>query len=80
MVEAAMVFPLVILITIGIITAGLNIYMSVRDDAIRHRTDDLNQGAITTENVLRGKWTVSQEKEKTDKDGSEGHNSTEIDE
>ena len=59
MVEAAMVFPLVIIIVAGVIMTGLRMYGHVRDDAAFHRSEVLSEKKITAEDILRVKWTVT---------------------
>lgn len=59
MVEAAMVFPLIILIVAGVIMTGMRMYGHVREDAAYHRSEAQSITSITAEDFLRGKWTVS---------------------
>ena len=58
-VEAAMVFPLVVLLIAGLIGLSLQILEETEEDALRHRgeaRDALDPGILSTENILRGVW------------------------
>lgn len=57
-VEAAMVFPLVILIVFGVIFTGLNMYGSVRDDAATHKEAATEEKNIYPEDILRASWLM----------------------
>lgn len=59
LVEAAIVFPLVILICAAVIMTGLKMYSHVIDDASEHRSEADTKREITVEDILRGKWTLS---------------------
>ena len=62
-VEAALVFPLVILLTAGLIGLSLQILDGTKEDAQRHRAaarEDLNARILTTENVMRGVWLLDE--------------------
>ena len=72
MVEAAMVFPLVILIVAGVIMTGLKMYSHVRADAVFHKSEAQAELMITAEDILRGKWTVAHGRK-----GEEKHEETE---
>ena len=58
-VEAAMVFPLVILIVLGVIYTGMDIYASVRSDAELHKSAASDERLLYPEDILRTKWLVS---------------------
>ena len=62
MVEAAMVFPLVMIITAAVIMTGLKMYAAVRNDAEMHKNGSQTEKTVTVEDILRGKWTISQVK------------------
>lgn len=60
-VEAAMVFPLVVLIIAGVIGLSLGVLEETREDALRHRTEAreaLDPRILSTENIMRGVWLV----------------------
>ena len=62
-VEAALVYPLVVLILAGLISLSLNIMEQTGADAARHREEalrSLEPGLLTTENVLRGVWVLDE--------------------
>jgi len=65
MVEAAVVFPLVILIVLGIISIALAKYTDVQGSAERHREDALgwfDDSAPHAEDVLRARWLLDEDK------------------
>lgn len=62
MVEAAMVFPLVMIITAAVIMTGLKMYAAVRTDAEMRKSGSRTEKTVTAEDILRGKWTISQGK------------------
>ena len=58
-VEAAMIFPLVVLITVGIIRHTLGFHDRIRDASAEHieKTESFMENRLlTTEDVLRVKW------------------------
>ncbi len=63
-VEAAVVFPVVILIILGIISVSLSKYNDVSGSAQRHR-DDAGQwfcsGLLHAEDILRTRWMLDED-------------------
>lgn len=62
-VEAALVFPLVVLLLAGLIGLSLNIMEETRADAQRHREEAreaLDPHLLSTENILRGVWLLDE--------------------
>lgn len=62
-VEAALVFPLVVLIIAGVIGLSLQILDETKTDALRHREEAreaLDPCIISTENIMRGVWTTNE--------------------
>ena len=60
-VEAALVFPLVVLIIAGIISLSLGVMEETKADALRHRTEAreaLDPRILSTENIMRGVWLI----------------------
>ena len=60
-VEAALVFPLVVLIIAGVIGLSLDVMEETRADALRHRTEAraaLDPRILSTENIMRGVWLI----------------------
>lgn len=60
-VEAAMIFPLVILLVVGIINVSLSMYEDVAEDSQRHQDAALSeQSLVGTDmgNLMRGKWIL----------------------
>ncbi len=60
-VEAALVFPLVVLLIAGTIGLSLRVLDETKADAQRHRAaaqEDLDARILTTENVMRGVWLL----------------------
>lgn len=60
-VEAAIVFPLIILITAGLITIGSSNCKKVRDDSDKNIAAAelaLDQKLLTVENIMRGRWIL----------------------
>ena len=60
-VEAAVVYPIAVLICVGIISAGLAASDHVQEDSLKHRDDvlsDLKGRLISCENSLRGVWIL----------------------
>ncbi|MBQ2095675.1 MAG: pilus assembly protein [Firmicutes bacterium] len=63
MVEAALVFPLVVLIIAGVIGLSLRILAETKTDALRHREEAreaLDPRILSTENIMRGVWTTNE--------------------
>ena len=61
--EAALVFPLVVLLLAGVIGLSLNVLQSTKEDAERHREEAkamLDPQLLTTENILRGVWLLDE--------------------
>ena len=62
-VEAALVFLLVVLIIAGVIGLSLQILEETKADALRHREEAreaLDPRIISTENIMRGVWTTNE--------------------
>ena len=62
-VEAALVFPLVVLLLAGIMSLSLDILQETEADALRHREEakeTLKPRLVTTENILRGVWLLDE--------------------
>ena len=62
-VEAALVFPLVVLIIAGVIGLSLQILEETKTDALRHREEAreaLDPRILSTENIMRGVWTTNE--------------------
>jgi hypothetical protein len=62
-VEAALVFPLVVLIIAGVIGLSLQILEETKTDALRHREEAreaLEPHIVSTENIMRGVWTANE--------------------
>ena len=60
-VEAALVFPLVVLIIAGVISLSLGVMEETKEDALRHRTEAreaLDPRILSTENIMRGVWLI----------------------
>ncbi|MCF0151391.1 MAG: pilus assembly protein [Firmicutes bacterium] len=60
-VEAAFVFPLVVLITAGLIDLGSGLHCAVKEDSLRHRQqaeEEVQSLAVPTEAILRGRWVL----------------------
>ncbi len=60
-VEAAVIFPVVILVMLGIIRASMFLYSEVREDSLRHRqqlNEDMEQRRWAAEDIMRGKWVL----------------------
>ncbi len=60
-VEAALVFPLVVLLIAGLTGLSLQILEDTEADAMRHRNeavDALDFSMVSTENILRGGWLI----------------------
>ena len=60
-VEAALVFPLVVLIIAGVISLSLGVMEETKEDALRHRTEAreaLDPRILSTENIMRGVWVI----------------------
>ena len=60
-VEAALVFPLVVMIIAGVISLSLGVMEETRTDALRHREEAreaLGPRILSTENIMRGVWLV----------------------
>ena len=60
-VEAALVFPLVVIIIAGVISLSLGVMEETRTDALRHRTEAreaLDPRILSTENIMRGVWLI----------------------
>ena len=58
-VEAALVFPLVVLLFAGLIGLSLQIMEETNEDALRHRAqarEALAPRVLSTENIMRGVW------------------------
>ena len=61
--EAAFVFPLVVLLLAGLISLSLQVLEETEADALRHReeaVDALEPHLISTENILRGVWLLDE--------------------
>ena len=58
-VEAAVVFPLVALIVIGVIYTGMSMYQSVRSDAEYHESAAHQEKMLYPEDILRAEWLLS---------------------
>ena len=59
--EAAMVFPLVVLLIAGVIGLSLDMLEETKTDAQRHREEArevLDPRILSTENIMRGVWLV----------------------
>lgn len=62
-VEAALVFPVAVLICAGVISCALRIEARVKDDAMRHRKEAgeyADARIINTENILRTVWVLDE--------------------
>ena len=59
-VEAALIFPLVVLIIAGVIGLSLQILEETKTDALRHREEALDPRILSTENIMRGVWTTNE--------------------
>jgi len=62
-VEAALVFPLVVLLLTAIIGLSLQILAGTETDAARHREEakeELEPKLLEVENVLRGVWLMDE--------------------
>lgn len=60
-VEAAMIFPLVILLIAGIISVSLAMYTEVADDSRAHKEavlSDENVAGASIGSLMRGKWML----------------------
>ena len=60
-VEAALVFPLVVMIIAGVISLSLGVMEETKADALRHRTEareTLDPRILSTENIMRGVWLI----------------------
>ena len=60
-VEAALVFPLVVIIIAGVISLSLGVMEETRTDALRQRTEAreaLDPRILSTENIMRGVWLI----------------------
>ena len=60
-VEAALVFPLVVLIIAGVISLSLGVMEETKEDALHHRTEAreaLDPRILSTENIMRGVWLI----------------------
>ncbi|MBO5517284.1 MAG: pilus assembly protein [Firmicutes bacterium] len=63
-VEAALVFPLVVLLLAAILGLSLQILTGTEEDAVRHREEareELEPKLLEVENVLRGVWLLDEE-------------------
>ena len=63
-VEAALVFPLVVLLLAAILSLSLQILTGTEEDAARHREEareELEPKLLEVENVLRGVWLLDEE-------------------
>ena len=61
MVEAAVVFPITVLVILGIIRLSMDLYGSVQQDSLRHRqqaSEDMRQRRWSAEDAMRGKWLL----------------------
>ena len=61
LVEAAMIFPLVILLLAGIIHVSLFMYEDVVKDSRRHRDEALSDQSLAGADmgtIMRGKWVL----------------------
>lgn len=62
-IEAALVFPLVVLLIAGTIALSFQIMEGTRTDALRHRNEArelLDARIVTTENIMRGVWVLDE--------------------
>ena len=62
-IEAALVFPLVVLLLAGLIALSLHIMEDTQADAAVHReaaSASLDDHLLCTENVLRGVWLLDE--------------------
>ena len=60
-VEAAMIFPLVILLIAGIISVSLSMYTEVVEDSCAHKDAVLSDQNVAGSNIsllMRGKWIL----------------------
>lgn len=60
-IEAALIFPLIVLIAAGLISRGASMYAHVKEDSIDHRNKAIAEAAglsIPTEAILRGRWVL----------------------
>lgn len=60
-VQAAMIFPVLILIVAGMISIGLSMYEDVKSDSQLHRDEmlsEVNAGGIDISLIMRGKWIL----------------------
>lgn len=60
-VEAALVFPLVVLLIAGLTGLSLQVLEETKTDALRHREEareQLDPRILSTENILRGVWVT----------------------
>jgi hypothetical protein len=60
-VEAALVFPLVVLLIAGLTGLSLQVLDETKTDALRHRTEAieaLDPKILSTENIMRGVWVM----------------------
>ena len=62
-VEAALVFPLVVILIAGVIGLSLQIMEETENDAFRHRSEAreaLDARILTTETIMRGVWLLDE--------------------
>lgn len=63
LVEAAVIFPIVVTTVALIISCGLFMMNHVKDDALYHKDqvqEALEKNILTTENVFRGEWLLDE--------------------
>ena len=62
-VEAALVFPLVVLLIAGLTGLSLQVLEETKTDALRHREEAreaLDPRILSTENIMRGVWLLDE--------------------
>ena len=61
--EAALIFPLLVLLIVGILELSLHILNETQADAKRHRSEAveaLDPKILSTENIMRGGWILDE--------------------
>ena len=61
MVEAAIIFPIIILIFVSMVKCGLNLYLRAKDQSeknFRGAIGQMQSEFLCDEEVLRGKWVL----------------------
>ncbi len=63
-IEAALIFPLIVLLLAGLMGLSLRVLTGTEEDAKRHREEaqaELEPKLLSTENILRGVWLTDEE-------------------